>query len=107
VQAGDVCLSPQESSWDQMQWWQKNYQLRIVAEAAKRASELKSNFLAVMSHEMRTPLNHVMIVVDLLAHELQPALGAGRPESGRSVLFYDWIGSRTTYVRFFSSSALP
>ena len=33
---------------------------------AERASQLKTNFLAVMSHEMRTPLNGVLGVLDLL-----------------------------------------
>lgn len=48
--------------------------LRIQAEltqardTALAATKAKSEFLAVMSHEMRTPLNGVMGIMDLMAH---------------------------------------
>jgi signal transduction histidine kinase len=45
----------QESSWNEMMWWQKSMRLKVKAESAERASESKSNFLAVMSHEVLIP----------------------------------------------------
>jgi PAS domain S-box-containing protein len=41
-------------------------ELRAARDAALEAAKAKSQFLAVMSHEMRTPLNGVMAVLDLL-----------------------------------------
>ena len=37
-----------------------NRQLAIAAEAAKRANEAKSNFLSTMSHDIRTPMNAII-----------------------------------------------
>ncbi len=42
-------------------------ELRKAHDEALEASKIKSQFLAVMSHEMRTPLNGVMAILDLLA----------------------------------------
>ncbi len=41
-------------------------ELRSAKEQAEAASKLKSDFIAVMSHEMRTPLNGILGVLDLL-----------------------------------------
>jgi len=41
--------------------------LRQQKEAAEAASRAKSDFLATMSHEMRTPLNGILGLIDLLA----------------------------------------
>jgi PAS domain S-box-containing protein len=41
--------------------------LRVARDRALAADRAKSTFLAVMSHEMRTPLNGVMGLLDLLA----------------------------------------
>lgn len=41
--------------------------LRRARDEALQAAHAKSQFLAVMSHEMRTPLNGVMALLDLLA----------------------------------------
>ncbi len=42
--------------------------LAVAKERAENADEAKSRFLATMSHEMRTPLNAVIGVGDLLVH---------------------------------------
>jgi PAS domain S-box-containing protein len=41
-------------------------ELRSARDEALEAAKAKSQFLAIMSHEMRTPLNGVMAVLDLL-----------------------------------------
>jgi PAS domain S-box-containing protein len=41
-------------------------ELRAARDEALEAAKAKSQFLAIMSHEMRTPLNGVMAVLDLL-----------------------------------------
>ena len=41
-------------------------QLRIARHAAESAAAAKANFLAIMSHEVRTPVTSVMAVADLL-----------------------------------------
>lgn len=41
-------------------------ELRLTAEAAKSASQAKSDFLAAMSHELRTPLNAIGGYTELL-----------------------------------------
>jgi PAS domain S-box-containing protein len=41
-------------------------ELRTARDEALEAAKAKSQFLAIMSHEMRTPLNGVMAVLDLL-----------------------------------------
>ncbi|OSM05080.1 putative multi-sensor hybrid histidine kinase [Magnetofaba australis IT-1] len=41
--------------------------LRLAKEKAEHASQVKSDFLAIMSHEMRTPLNAVMGMAELLS----------------------------------------
>jgi PAS domain S-box-containing protein len=41
-------------------------ELRAARDEALEAAKAKSQFLAVMSHEMRTPLNGVMAILDLL-----------------------------------------
>jgi PAS domain S-box-containing protein len=43
-------------------------ELTRARDAALKAAKAKSDFLAVMSHEMRTPLNGVMGILDLLSH---------------------------------------
>jgi PAS domain S-box-containing protein len=42
-------------------------ELRQARDQALQAAQTKSQFLAMMSHEMRTPLNGVMAVLDLLS----------------------------------------
>jgi PAS domain S-box-containing protein len=41
--------------------------LRIARDSAERHAEARTHFLAVMSHEMRTPLNGVIAALDLMA----------------------------------------
>ena len=39
--------------------------LHFVAEAAKREAEMKSRFLATMSHDIRTPINGIIGMIDM------------------------------------------
>lgn len=47
-----------------------------AAELAKEASEVKSRFLANMTHEIRTPINAILGLTELLARKLE-----GKPEA--------------------------
>ena len=40
--------------------------LNFAAEAAKREAEMKTRFLATMSHDIRTPINGIMGMVDII-----------------------------------------
>ena len=44
----------------------RTMELRIALERADKATEAKSNFLAVMSHEIRTPLSSIIAALDIL-----------------------------------------
>jgi PAS domain S-box-containing protein len=89
--------------------WRTEESLRAAKEAAEAASRAKSSFLAVVSHEMRTPMNGVMGMTDLLRDTplsdeqreyadaisrsgrslldlIEDLLDAGRIEAGRLVL---------------------
>lgn len=46
--------------------------LRAARDAALQAAEAKQRFLAVMSHEMRTPLNGVIASLDILLRTTRP-----------------------------------
>ena len=51
----------------QAQLVSRNVELLAAKERAEEADSAKRDFLAVMSHEMRTPLNGILPVADLLA----------------------------------------
>jgi signal transduction histidine kinase/ActR/RegA family two-component response regulator len=70
----------------------KEQEARLVAErdAAEAANQAKSTFLATMSHEVRTPMNGVLGMLDVLAHlgltdAQQTTVGVIR-ESARTLL---------------------
>ena len=42
--------------------------LNFAAEAAKREAEMKTRFLATMSHDIRTPMNGIIGMIDLANH---------------------------------------
>lgn len=48
-----------------------NSRLSLAKAAAEDADRAKSNFLANMGHELKTPLNHVVLYAELLEEELR------------------------------------
>lgn len=48
---------------------QVNLQLEDAVRAAENASKAKSNFLANMSHDIRSPMNAIVGITNLMAHE--------------------------------------
>lgn len=53
----------------------QTHELNEVAMLAQEASRAKSEFMAIMSHEVRTPLNGVIGMADLLSDESMSARG--------------------------------
>ena len=55
---------------------ERTVDLLLAREEADKATQAKSNFLAVMSHEMRTPLSSIIAALDILNDmELSPKQG--------------------------------
>ena len=52
----------------------QNKELRIAVENAEKANQAKSIFLSNMSHEMRTPMNVVVGLTDLMLEEDDPTI---------------------------------
>lgn len=49
-----------------------NMEARLARDEAQQARQIQSDFFAVMSHEMRTPLNGVISALDLMQDEKSP-----------------------------------
>lgn len=60
---------------DQRQLARRYHEEKLKAEAASQA---KTNFLAHLSHDIRTPLNHIIGFADLMRHETYGSLGDRR-----------------------------
>ncbi|QQR37926.1 sensor histidine kinase [Devosia rhizoryzae] len=60
---------------DQRQLARRYHEEKLKAEAASQA---KTNFLAHLSHDIRTPLNHIIGFADLMKHETYGPLGDRR-----------------------------
>jgi PAS domain S-box-containing protein len=72
--ATSIDITAQKSLADQLadvnrRLEQQTRELRMMADAANQASLAKSEFLAAMSHDIRTPMSGVLGMADLLASE--------------------------------------
>ncbi len=86
-----------------------NQELLLAKEAAEAASRAKSDFLATISHEVRTPLNGVLGCLDLLEgtplDNSQEQFLAGAQKSGRALL--SMLTDVLDYVSVQGSAPVP
>jgi PAS domain S-box-containing protein len=83
LRASALAQTGGEGGWlvvleDQTELWEKITKLATVNQRLQAVDELKSQFLAMVSHDLRTPLSTVRCALDMLANPHLPAASRER-----------------------------